>query len=291
MGDQAEQLRAKINSMNDAKQAKTIAVVSGKGGVGKSNVSTNMAIALAKQGNKVLVFDLDIGMGNIHVLLGLNAPFSISDFIKHHMNLEEIVCSSPYQISYISAGNSFSEIMDLDGGTAMRLLDNIERLSLQYDYIIFDMGAGATASSLEILIAVDDVFVVTTPEPTAITDAYSMMKYICMKSSETQFYLICNRAEKEKEGLITLQRLQLTMEKFLQKQVSILGVLLEDSIVRKAVAKQTPFYIEFPNSAIAKKIDMLLQNYSDVVMTSFVKKERFVQKLKSLWRNNRLKVK
>ncbi|WP_018660080.1 MinD/ParA family protein [Heyndrickxia acidiproducens] len=286
MKDQAESLRAQLKKQH-GRPAKTFAVVSGKGGVGKSNISVNMAAALAKQGSKVLLFDMDIGMGNIHVLLGLDAPYTISDFIHRGMGLSQILCKGPDNISYISAGNGFNEVIRMEDAAVGKLINEIEWLQYDYDYMIFDMGAGAAASSLQIMLSVDDIFVVTTPEPTAITDAYSMIKYICMQQFDSPLYLICNRAEKEKEGLVTLSRLRFTIKKFLGKEAEILGVVPEDSNVKKAVLRQMPFYLEYPHTSAAKKIDALLQSY----ITGYDSKRTggvplFVRKLRGLWQKN-----
>ncbi|GER65642.1 flagellum site-determining protein YlxH [Weizmannia acidilactici] len=286
MRDQAEQLRAKLK-MQYGQPAKTFAVASGKGGVGKSNISVNMAMALAKQGKKVLLFDLDIGMGNIHVLLGLDAPYTISDFINREMSLSEIMCKGPNGISYISAGNGFAEIIQMEEAEIEKLVNELELLQYDFDYIIFDMGAGAAPASLEILLSADDIFIVTTPEPTAITDAYSMIKYICMQRFDSALYLICNRAEKEKDGILTLNRLQYTVKKFLQKEVEILGVVPEDSNVKKAVSRQLPFYDAFPHSSAAKKIDALLESYlNGNFERPTTRASVFVRKLKGLWLKN-----
>lgn len=260
MKDQAEKLREKLKNKY-SQTAKTLAVVSGKGGVGKSNISINIALLLARKGKKVLLFDFDIGMGNIHVLLGTEATKTISDFLYEEISLQEIIYEGADNVSYISAGNGFTNIIELDQNMVSRLMEGLEQLQHLYDYIIFDMGAGATNSNLQILLSVDDIVVVTTPEPTSITDAYSMMKYISNLESANPFYLICNRAEKEKEGLYTLERLQLTVNKFLQKDVRLLGVLPEDTHVRKAVKLQAPFCRAFPNSNISIKLEKMVEQY------------------------------
>ncbi len=285
MRDQAEKLREKIKNKN-AQIAKTIAVVSGKGGVGISNISINIALLLAKRGKKVLLFDFDIGMGNVHVLLGTDAQRTISDFLYQDILLQEIIYQGNNNVSFISAGNGFSNIVELDQRMVDRLILGLEELQHLFDYIIFDMGAGATNSNLQILLSVDDIFVVTTPEPTAITDAYSMMKYISNLESANQFYLICNRAEREKEGIYTLERLQLTVSTFLNKDIHLLGVLLEDSHVRKAVKLQVPLYHAFPNSSIAVRLEKMVEQYlGDTQDSSFQTdtSNRFIRKFRNFF--------
>ncbi|PTY79778.1 ATPase [Heyndrickxia sporothermodurans] len=284
MSDQAEKLRKKLKAI-ESTPAKTIAVVSGKGGVGKSNITVNTAFSLAQKGNKVLIFDFDIGMGNINVLLGVDTKYTISDYIEKDIPINEIIFSGPNNISYISAGNGFSEVLELDHIFVQRLLEELEKLQYQYDFILFDMGAGATTVNLQILLSVDDIFVVTTPEPTSVTDAYSMMKYIVLQSLENNLFLICNRSEKEKEGIITVNRLQTVMKKFLNKDIHILGILPEDSHVRKAVIRQIPFYTEFPHSSISEKLEKMVQNY--LGETKYEKQSSqsnpFIRKLRSFF--------
>ncbi|MGE6258770.1 MinD/ParA family protein [Heyndrickxia sporothermodurans] len=284
MRDQAEKLRKKLSN-GALNSAKTIAVVSGKGGVGKSNFTINTAMSLAKKGKKVLVFDFDIGMGNINVLIGTDSKHTISNFIEKNIPFKEIIYKGPYQISYISAGNGFSKVLELDNISIQRLLIELEELQYLYDYILFDMGAGATNANLQIMLSVDDIFVITTPEPTSITDAYSMMKYIVLQESNHHLYLICNRSEREKEGIVTLERLQLAMKKFLDKDVQILGVLPEDSHVRKAVIRQTPFYTEFPRSLITTKLEKIVQTYlgDEHVSRQSSHTNSFIHRLRSLF--------
>ncbi|GIN83682.1 flagellum site-determining protein YlxH [Heyndrickxia sporothermodurans] len=284
MRDQAEKLRKKLSN-GALHSAKTIAVVSGKGGVGKSNFTINTALSLAKKGKKVLVFDFDIGMGNINVLIGADSKHTISNFIEKNIPFNEIIYTGPYQISYISAGNGFSKVLELDKISIQRLLIELEELQYLYDYILFDMGAGATNANLQIMLSVDDIFVITTPEPTSITDAYSMMKYIVLQESNNHLYLICNRSEREKEGIATLERLQLAMKKFLNKNVQILGVLPEDSHVRKAVIGQTPFYTEFPRSLITTKLEKIVQTYlgDEHVSRQSSHTNSFIRRLRSLF--------
>jgi flagellar biosynthesis protein FlhG len=286
MRDQAEKLREKLK-LSGTQMANTIAVVSGKGGVGKSNVSINMSLFLSKQGKKVLLFDFDIGMGNVQVLLGESAPKSISDYIYSTITLKDIICQGPCGLSYISAGNGFSEIVELNAEMLERLLRDLEQIQNLYDYIIFDMGAGASHSNLQVILSVDDIFVVTTPEPTSITDAYSMMKYITLLDESHSFYILCNRADKEREGLDTIERLQAVMKKFLNKDIAGLGVLQEDSHVRKAVLRQKPFLLEYPNARINQELAQFMNVYLGRTESNVLSKSHFISKLRHLFMKGR----
>ncbi|WP_409253719.1 MinD/ParA family protein [Bacillus sp. SCS-153A] len=283
MKDQAQGLRMKILEAQ-SRNAKTIAVVSGKGGVGKSNFAVNFSLALQKKGKKVLLFDMDIGMGNIHIILGKQPDKTISDFLSSpEMDIEDIIFTDGEGTSYISAGNGLQNIVEWDDVDIERMLNALSELVHSYDYIVFDMGAGAAHHTLEILMSVEDIFVVTTPEPTAVTDAYSMMKYIYMKDKDKDFYLICNRAESENEGLDTLNRLKMAMSKFLNKEVFLFGVLPEDPAVRKAVTQQVPLLTSFPQSAIALSLYRVLEQYlSGITTFTPTEKKGFVSNLKRI---------
>ncbi|WP_201713806.1 MinD/ParA family protein [Rossellomorea arthrocnemi] len=283
MKDQAYNLRRKM-LLTDSKPAETIAIVSGKGGVGKSNISTNLSILLGKENKKVLLFDLDIGMGNIHILLGSHHSYSIMDYIEEkELEIETIICENVHGISYISGGNGLKNIVEWKEKQIERFFEVMDYAIHKYDYILFDMGAGATQETLEFLLAMDEIIVVTTPEPTSITDAYSMMKYICLRDEDKPFYLLCNRAERKKEGLETITRLQETMRKFLHKEIVSLGVLPEDSTVRKAVIHQTPIVVGYPASALTMSLRTMVHQLTGTAESSERKGTGFVKSIRKLF--------
>ena len=284
MRDQAEELRMRmLRSQN--KLGRSIAVVSGKGGVGKSNFSMNFTTTLSAQGKKVMLIDMDIGMGNIHILLGKSVPTNLKDYLVGDQSLESVMFEGPNGLQYISGGSGLSGVMEWTEDMFNRLIEAFEYLQKNFDYIVFDMGAGATSQTLDLLVAVDDIIVITTAEPTSITDAYSMMKYIYYKDSEKNFFLICNRAYTEEEGSETTGRLKLAMEKFLSKEITVLGILPEDPVVRKAVREQVPFSILYPHSEITKKLKKIVYAFTDFEDTeeAVPKHNKFLSRLKSLF--------
>lgn len=261
MRDQAESLRQRLQRMKDRTEAKVIAVVSGKGGVGKSNFSLNFAINLSRKGQKVLIFDMDIGMGNIDILMGLTSRGSFVDIFKPDVSIQDIIKEGPEGVDFISGGSGLATLFKLDSDKLSYFLSQLGKLALDYDYILFDMGAGITEDSLQFLLSVHEIFVVTTPEPTAITDAYSMMKYICTKEHNAEFYLIVNRALSDEEGTSTLKRLSEVMRQFLKKEIVQLGYLPDDRNVNKAVSRQTPFSVFDPKSKISVAMKELTDRY------------------------------
>jgi flagellar biosynthesis protein FlhG len=279
MRDQAESLRKKLFHAQMNQSAKSIAIVSGKGGVGKTNFSVNYALSLVQQGKKVLLFDLDIGMGNVHLILGAQAEKTIADYITENCSLSDIIQHS-HGLDYISGGNGLSELMNLDSDLLQRFLRHMESLQTTYDYLIFDMGAGAQSFYLQFLLSVQHIFVVTTPEPTAITDAYSMMKYITLLDHNQNFYLVCNRVEDDTEGREVLQRLKTAVKKFLQKDVHILGMIPEDKTLKKAVLAQQPVVLAYPKSKVAKAIQTIPFSFEQG-RQMVVESMNFIQRLRT----------
>jgi flagellar biosynthesis protein FlhG len=263
-------------------QPKTIAVVSGKGGVGKSNFSLNFAISLSKKGHSVLVFDLDIGMGNIDILMGLSSKYSIADFFSNEVPLKDIITVIPEGIHYISGGTGLSKLTKISQESFDLFTQQLSLLLNNYEYIIFDMAAGISEDSLKFILSVEEIMIITTPEPTSITDAYAAMKYITMENPVIPFYLIINRAQSEKEGIFTFNRISKVLNHFLNKNATLLGILPDDQIVSQAVRKQTPFVQLNEKANASKALIRLTEMYcqqDNKTFSSFTKMN-FAAKLK-----------
>jgi len=286
MRDQAEKLRQKMQQSQSGELGRSIAIVSGKGGVGKSNFSTNFAINLSNLGKKVIVLDMDIGMGNVNILIGKTSQYNLKHYLFGEAPLEEVMYDGPQDIKYISGGSGMSSVIEWSEDMVNALLSAFEILQKSFDYILFDMGAGATNWSLDLINSIDEIIVITTEEPTAITDAYSMMKYIYVKDPDKSIYLLCNRAYSREEGQDTLNRLDNTMKQFLKKEVIILGSLPEDPVVRKAVREQVPFSIAYPESNISKTLKVMVQQFVNrnlVEVHGYKKQNTFLSKLRSIF--------
>ncbi|KGR73911.1 MinD/ParA family protein [Ureibacillus sinduriensis] len=289
MRDQAENLRLKMLQSQGA-LGRSIAIVSGKGGVGKSNFSTNFAINLLKLGKKVVVLDMDIGMGNVNILIGKTAQYNLKHYLLGEVSLDQVVYEGPHDLKYISGGSGMSSVMEWSREMIDALLNAFAELQKTYDYILFDMGAGATNWSLDLISAIEEIIVVTTEEPTAITDAYSMMKYIHVRDENKTIYLLCNRAYSKEDGQETLNRLESTMKHFLNKEVILLGSLPEDPAVRKAVREQVPFSIAYPDSNISKTLKVMVQQFVNrnlVEVHGRNKQNTFLSKLRNIFSKGR----
>jgi flagellar biosynthesis protein FlhG len=262
MKDQAESLRLRLNGQNGRnRMTKTIAITSGKGGVGKSNVSLNFSIMLSRRGFRVLLIDMDIGMGNIDILLGQSSPLMIVDLFDKQLPLQELIKTGPDNISFIAGGTGLTSIFTMDEEKIDYFLTELQSVSTQYDYLVFDMGAGISKDRLYLLKAVHEIFIVTTPEPTAITDAYAMMKYVYAQEKAIPFYVIANRVRTDKEGRETLERLKRVAKQFLHKEVIPLGMLPEDRAVAKAVVNQIPFLLFDPTAKASRAMHTLVNRY------------------------------
>ncbi|MGG0589226.1 MinD/ParA family protein [Priestia megaterium] len=250
MNDQAAVLREKVlkKHQNSLRNCKTLAVLSGKGGVGKSNLSLNLSLALTKQKQKVLLFDMDIGMGNIDILIGQTASYTMVDLLEKKLSIQQIIKKGPQNLAYVAGGTGISSVFEWSPSDLAHLIQELNSLTNQYDYMIFDMGAGMSESVLKFLKAVDEMIVITTPEPTSITDAYAAIKLAASYSVSAPVRLIINKTLSDKEGNETYERFSQAVQQFLNISISLLGIVPNDQAVQKAVNRQMPFLLQNPAS-------------------------------------------
>jgi len=290
MNDQAQALRQLVHERElPAAQHATriVTVTSGKGGVGKSNFSLNFALALQKRGYRVLVFDADIGMANIDVLLGTPAPYNLFHLLQREKSIWEIIQKGPGGLEFIAGGSGFKELVRLSDEEIDYFADQIELLNGHVDFLLFDTGAGLSKETLRFILSAEETIVVTTPEPTSITDAYALIKMVKTMGNEVPFRLVVNRVSDDKEGKQTADNMQQVASKYLGMELPVLGYIPDDANVSKAVKRQTPLSIAFPDTAAAKGIER--------IVSFFLREGRqsahevpgitgFLQKMKRLWR-------
>ncbi len=267
MWDQAEKLRKMVQSSSgkksssvikaDRTNARVITVTSGKGGVGKTNFTVNLALALAKLGQRVLIIDADLGMGNVDVILGCSTPYNILHLLDGGFSLIDIITEGPLGIKFMSGGSGLYNLANLDDSQLMRIINKITLLDDLADIILIDTGAGISKSVMNFVVAADEVIIVTTPEPTAITDAYAMVKTYVSHSGNAVLKLVINRVMEPDEGNIASDKLIKVALKFLGLTISSLGFVYEDSNLVRAVKKQTPLLLAFPNTASARCIEQI----------------------------------
>ncbi|WP_243386880.1 MinD/ParA family protein [Bacillus kexueae] len=255
--DQAEKLRLQLQNIHQ-KQATTYAVISGKGGVGKSNLVLNISLLLAKRANSVLVVDCDIGMANIDLLLGVpSSSKSLIDMVEERLAYTECVSVGPNRLNFLSGGTSLSKLISFKDNEYQFFFEQLEKMSMQYDQIFFDMGAGISDISLNFIKSVDEVLVVSTPEPTSIMDAYAAIKLVLHEMPDKKISLIVNRCQKRNDGEETWQKLSQTVKRFLHNEIHLLGTIPDDRHVQQAVMEQTPFTLKYPSSPSSKAVDTI----------------------------------
>lgn len=257
MIDQAQKLRqlASTHSQNSTKP-KIITITSGKGGVGKSNIVVNTSIMLQKLGKKVLLFDADIGMGNDDVLMGFLPKYNVFDIIFNNKTVEEVMIKGPHGVSLVPAGSGLSRIENLSKKKREEFINKLSALE-NFDYILMDTGAGISRDVLGFISCCDELIVVTTPEPTSLTDAYSLLKAVSHFNLKSKAKVIINRALDEKEANITFNKLNNAVSKFLRVEMEYLGMVSEDRKLVQSVRAQEPFIISYPNCDASKDIEKI----------------------------------
>jgi len=270
MGDQADKLRKIVKNLGSPANtgvqsqkksvAKVITVTSGKGGVGKTNITVNLAIVLSQMGFKVAILDVDFGFANVDVMLGVTAKYTLLELIRGERNIFEVLNDGPYNIQFLSGGSGVEELIQLDKEHIGEFISNISLLDNIFDVILIDTGAGLSKNIMSFILAADEVLLVTTPEPTAITDAYAMIKMISKKDKHRIVKLVVNKAESYKEANEILDKLLMVSDKFLSFKLQKTGYILKDECIPKAVKQQKPFCISYPKSQASHQITELAMN-------------------------------
>jgi len=255
MEDQAEQLRAIVRAKQktsnagasgngERKKTRIITVASGKGGVGKTNVSVNMALAYARIGKKVIVMDADLGLANVNVMLNMIPKYNLYHVIRKQKTMREILLDTEYGIQIVAGASGFSKIANLDEGERQNFIDELDTLS-NADIIIIDTSAGVSNNVLAFVAAADDAIIVTTPEPTAITDAYGIIKIIATEIDNLNMglKLVVNRVKTVAEAKKVADRMINIAGQFLNLKVDYLGFIYDDPAVPQAVLRQRPFMV------------------------------------------------
>ena len=230
------------------------AVASGKGGVGKTSVSVNLALALCEQSYKTLIIDADIGLANVEVLFGLTPGASLMDSINGDKPIREIIFGGPIGVNIISGGAGMEELARMDESSIAAFAAEISELDDEYDAIIIDTGAGISENVLGTVMAADELIIVTTPEPTSLTDAYALIKAIALRDRAKTMRIIINRAENEAEAGEIASKLTQVSAKFLDLKIHKLGYILNDPLVVRSIKRQNPFFIYSPYSQTSKSI-------------------------------------
>lgn len=283
MEEQAQELRQiisrdRVPMMDTPHKTKVVAITSGKGGVGKTNVAVNMAIAYAQLGKKVILIDGDLGMANVNVLLNVIPQYNLMSVINKKKTMKEIILDTEFGIKFVAGANGFSKIANLTPGELEYFARQFSTLG-NADIIIIDTGAGIANSVLQFVAAADEVYVITTPEPTSITDSYGIIKIIATEIEESvNLKLLVNRVRSPDEGRRISDRIINIVGQFLGYKVEYLGFIYDDPIVQASVIRQKPFIVINGTSRPAICIKQIIgriekiSTEGNVGMSSFLKK-------------------
>lgn len=272
MGDQAERLRElvrrapKIAAEEPVPEApvepsgpagRTIVVTSGKGGVGKTNITVNLALAFAKRGHKTLLFDADLGMANVDILMGVHPPHSIADVLKGRKTLAEVIMWLNEHLGIVPGGSGVTELANLESDMLDTVVRQLGHLESQAEILLVDTGAGISRNVMNFVLAAQEILLITTPEPTAVTDAYGMLKEIDAHNPAANVQLLVNMADSETEARSIAAKLTMIVERFLSLKVHYIGCIERDQHVTRSVLQQQPFYQAHPQSIAARRMNLL----------------------------------
>ncbi|PIE97885.1 MAG: ATP-binding protein [Treponema sp.] len=290
MKDQAEELRILMQEKNKKnvatvnvlphRKTRIIAITSGKGGVGKTNVATNMGIAYAKMGKRVIVIDADLGLANINVMMNIIPQYNLYHVIKKQKKMSEIIIDTKYGLKLVAGASGFSKIANMTEEERNSFIKEMYTLA-EADVIIIDTSAGVSKNVLAFLAAADEVVVVTTSEPTAITDAYGIIKIIATEvdNMELNLKLIVNRVKSALEGKRIADKMVQIAAQFLNLKIEYIGFIYQDTAVEQAVLKQIPFFVSSPKSKASACLRHIVARLEKTDYQEFSGISGFIQKI------------
>lgn len=264
--DQAENLRnvVKLQNQNLINTARVITITSGKGGVGKSSTAVNLAVQLTKAGKRVIIFDADFGLANVEVMFKTSPKYNLSDMIYHGKSMKDIITSGPMGIGFISGGSSIMGLNDLSKDQISYLVKSVEKLNELADYIIIDTSAGISGQVMEFVMASPEILLVATPDPSSLTDSYSLLKALYRNESfsedNTKVYVLVNKVESAEDGQAVFDKLNSVVTQFLHGNLDYIGMIPRDSVIENSVRQQKTVSIMYPNAVSAKAFQVLAEN-------------------------------
>ena len=243
--DQATGLRNVVKMQQTSQtpsQARVLTITSGKGGVGKSNMAVNLAVQLSRLGKRVIIFDADIGLANVEVMFGVIPKYNLSDVLYRGMAIRDIITKGPMNIGFISGGSGVMGLNNLTRDQILSVVSKLSELDSMADIVLIDTGAGISDSVMEFVLASPEVLLITTPEPSSLTDSYSLIKTLYRNPDfnykETVINVIANRVNSAAEGQAVFDKFSSVVSKFLNWNVNYLGLIPQDPDVERAVRQQ-----------------------------------------------------
>jgi flagellar biosynthesis protein FlhG len=264
MGENAGMIMNKNSDNKHKKETKVIAITSGKGGVGKTNIVANLGFALSRLGKKVIILDADLGLGNLDVLLGLAPKYNLSHVISGEKSMREIIVKGPGNIEILPASSGIQALTQLSGQQKIEMLTKLDSLIDSVDVLLIDTAAGISTNVLDFNATAQEILVVVSPEPTSLTDAYALMKVLSLKYSEKHCKLLVNQAASDQEGREIYRQLNIVAERFLDISVEYFGCVLFDEKVTKSVRRQKIVLELYPESRASKCFGMLANKVKNI---------------------------
>lgn len=266
--DQADHLRAAMSGQNAEMEqldtARVITITSGKGGVGKSNTAVNIAVHLRKAGKRVIIFDADFGLANVEVMFHTTPRYTLSDMIFNGKSMRDIITEGPMGIGFVSGGSSIIGLNNLSHDQIRYVVQTIGKLNELADYIIIDTGAGISDQVMEFVVASPEVILVATPDPSSLTDSYSLIKAMYSHPSfseeRTKVSMLANRVGSGEEAKEVYEKLHAVVGQFLQGKIEYIGMIPNDPVLEKAVREQKVVSLEVPRAASAQAFGVLAEN-------------------------------
>lgn len=252
MKDQAEGLRKLVAKKERA--SRIIAVTSGKGGVGKTNIAVNLALALCQMNQRVALLDVDLGLANADIVLGITPTANLGHVIRGEKTLREVIVEGPLGLKILSGGSGVADLANLNGWRLEVFIKSLEQLNREFDFVILDTGAGIHRNVLSFVLAASEVLVVTTPEPTAITDAYGLLKVIHGQNPQAKVRLVVNMAKSPNEAEAMADKLNSVLLEYVKWEVEYIGYILQESQIAKAVSDQQPVLLAFPSAMSSRSL-------------------------------------
>lgn len=263
--DQADRLRQMVATIKNRREgARFVAVTSGKGGVGKSTFALNFAIALAQNNYRTLVIDADFGLANIDLLSSITPKYDLTAVLHRHKRLRDIIMEGPAGIGIVSGGSGVTELIRMNEFQLERIMGELMQLDDVADVIVFDTGAGINNNILRLLRSSGDVLLVTTPEPTAVMDAYALLKTIAAAEHGCRIRIVVNKADSPQEAEVTMLNLEKAASVYLGMQVERLGAIPRDNAAIRAVKEQTPLLIAYPSCPASQGISSVARRFMEL---------------------------
>lgn len=291
--DQAEGIRNVIKLQNQVNmpKARVVTITSGKGGVGKSSIAVNLAIQLRKLGKRVIIFDADLGLANVEVMFGAIPKYNLSDLIYQGKDIKDIITEGPMEIGFISGGSGVINMNNLTKDQIAYLVHSLSKLDELADIVIVDTGAGVADNVLEFVVASPEVLLVSTPEPTSLTDSYSLLKALYRNpgfvKNEVKINVVANKVNSSMEGQMVFDKLDSVVSQFLNGTLNYFGMIPQDTNIEKAVRQQKTVSLMTPEANSSKAFELLARNLVNDEQNLFVMRRGFSQLFSNILNKNR----